>query len=399
VPSLSHNWIPQHTAWNHGTMDGWLRAHIASDSPAKGSFTMGHYTQADIPFHWALAENFTLLDAYHCSVMGPTGPNRTFWESGTIDPLGLNGGPVLETGTPDVTLTWDTAATTLANAGMSYKYYWNTGWSIYTLQRDFGPWLNKTATPALYNSAMADGTLFGNGTPGGIGNPASPTMATNPDLAFEEDCANGVLPDVCYIGCGPNADEHPPDIPAGGAQFLASKLEALAANEDLWNTTLVVLNYDENDGFFDHVPPPVPDRNEYPEEYVTRVSSLGTPGEGEPIGAGFRVPCFVISPWSVGGKVFSTLSDHTSCMQLVEAVAAAGGLSGRNAVTFSNISRWRRATFSNLSGALGTTGAQAAPSNTQFDPAVRAANLTAQTAASAQPLPKAPEATHNLPTP
>jgi phospholipase C len=398
VPSLSHNWVPQHTAWNHGAMDGWLRAHIASDSPVNGPFTMGYYTQADIPFHWALAETFTLLDAYHCSVIGPTGPNRTIWESGNVDPQGLAGGPVLETGTPANVLTWETAATTLYNAGISYKYYWNSGWDIYTLQRDFGPFLNKTATPALYNSAMADGTLFGDGNPGGIGNPASPTMATNPDLAFEEDCANGVLPDVCFIGCAAGADEHPPEIPAGGAQFLAQKLDALAANEDLWNSTVVVVVYDENDGFFDHVPPPIPDKNEYPEEYVTKVSSLGTPGEGLPIGAGFRVPAFIVSPWTVGGNILSAVSDHTSCLQFIEAVTAAGGLSGRNSVTFPNISRWRRATFSNLTGTLPVTTPQALPSNTEFDPAVRAANLSAQTAASKQPMPTAPGATQNMPT-
>jgi Phosphoesterase family len=58
----------------------------------------------------------------------------------------------------------------------------------------------------------------------------SPTQASTPSLNFEEDCANGVLPDVSFLGTG--GDEHPPDLPAQGAQYLASKLEALAANED-----------------------------------------------------------------------------------------------------------------------------------------------------------------------
>ena len=79
-------------------MDGWLLTHIASDGDANGSFTMGYYTQEDIPFHWALAQAFTLADNYHCSVMGPTDPNRLFWENGTNDPQGQAGGPVLETG-------------------------------------------------------------------------------------------------------------------------------------------------------------------------------------------------------------------------------------------------------------------------------------------------------------
>jgi len=55
VPSLSHDWRDQHAAWNNGAMDRWLRTHLASDGNVNGSFTMGYYTQADIPFHWALA--------------------------------------------------------------------------------------------------------------------------------------------------------------------------------------------------------------------------------------------------------------------------------------------------------------------------------------------------------
>jgi phospholipase C len=248
---------------------------------------------------------------------------------------------------------------------------------------------------ALFNAITSVSTLYGNGTPGGIGNPLSPTVASNLQLAFEEDCANGVLADVSFIGTG--ASEHPPGIPAAGAQFLASKLEALAANEDLWNSTVFVLNYDENDGFFDHVVPPTPDPKEYPEEFVTLASPAGTPGGGLPIGAGFRVPCFVISPWSVGGRIFSEVSDHTSCLQLIEAVTAAGGLSAKGAVTFPGPSRWRRATMSNLTRALQPVTAQPAPSSNEFDPATTAANLAAQQAAALQALPPRPGAAQQFP--
>src|SRR5262249_62164497 len=121
-------------------------------------------------------------------------------------------------------------------------------------------------------------------------------------------------------------------------------------NEELWNSTVFVLNYDENDGFFDHVPPPVPDRNKYPEEFVTLASPAGTPGGGLPIGAGFRVPAFVISPLTVGGRIFSDVTDHPSCLRLIEAVAAAGGLSAKGPGTFPNVRRWRPATFSDFTG-------------------------------------------------
>jgi phospholipase C len=407
VPSLSHDWRDQHASWNQGAMDGFLLTHLASDGDSNGSFTMGYYEQEDLPFHWALAEAFTIADNYHCAVMGPTDPNRLFWEHGGNDPQGLAGGPVLETGGVK-DLTFETVPEMMFAAGISYKYYFNGGWDIQPVGSAVPFTANKSyfkqfQTPglvpaAVFNSYLGFGTLFGDGTPGGIGDPASPTPATNPNLAFEEDCANGTLPDVSFIGSGPGADEHPPEIPAGGAQFLATKLEALAANEDLWNSTVFIISYDENDGFFDHVPPPTPNIEEFPEEFVTKASPAGTPGGGLPVGAGFRVPAFIISPWTVGGRIFSEVSDHTSVLQLIEAVAAAGGLSGAGPVTISNISRWRRATFSDFTGAINLRQApKPAPSNVQFEPATTAANLAAQTIASRQPQTPRPGATQQAP--
>ena len=353
---------------------------------------MGYYEQEDIPFHWALAKAFTLADNYHCSVMGPTDPNRIFWEEGSNDPQGKAGGPVLETGGVR-DLTFESGPETLYKAGISFKFYQGSAGRRTPSRLYFKQFQTPGLVPlALYNAVTSAGTLWGDGTPGGIGNPENPTPASNPEMGFEEDCANGVLPAVSFIGSKSGYDEHPPAIPAAGAQFLATKLEALAANEDLWNSTMFIINYDENDGFFDHVVPPTPNTREYPEEFVTLASPAGTPGGGLPIGAGFRVPAFVISPWTVGGHIFSEVSDHTSGLRLIEAVAAAGGLSGAGPVTFPNVSRWRRETFSDWTGALRPVAGQAAPSDTQFDPATTAANLAAQTAAALLPLPKRPGA-------
>jgi phospholipase C len=99
----------------------------------------------------------------------------------------------------------------------------------------------------------------------------------------------------------------------------------------------------------------------------------------------------------VGGQIFSDVSDHTSGLRLIEAVAAAGGLSGAGPVTFPNISRWRRATFSDWTGALRAGTPQAAPASTQFDATTTAANLAAQQTASLQPLPPRPGATQQFP--
>ncbi len=392
VPSLSHDWRDQHASWNQGAMDGWLLTHLAADGDTNGSFTMGYYTQEDIPFHWALAQAFTLADNYHCSVMGPTDTNRLFWEEGGNDPQGKAGGPVIETGGVR-DLTYESGPETLYKAGISYKFYQGIGWPQDTITTYFKQFQTPGLVPtALYNAVTSTGTLWGDGTQGGIGDPESPTQASNSEMGFEEDCANGVLPDVSFIGSKSGYDEHPAALPAAGAQFLATKLEALAANEELWNSTVFIINYDENDGFFDHVVPPTPNYAEYPEEFITLASQAGTPGGGLPVGAGFRVPAFVISPWTVGGRIFSEVSDHTSGLRLIEAVAAAGGLSGKGPVTFPNVSRWRRATFSDWTGSLRPVPGQAAPSSTQFAAATTAANLAAQQAASLQPMPARPGA-------
>ena len=82
---LSHSWGPLHASWNGGRLDGWVTAHEKTDG-TNGPLTMGYYTRDDIPFHYALADAFTICDGYHCSVMGPTYPNRYYWMTASIDP-------------------------------------------------------------------------------------------------------------------------------------------------------------------------------------------------------------------------------------------------------------------------------------------------------------------------
>jgi phospholipase C len=399
IPDLTHNWQPQHQSWNNGLMDSWVRTHIAFDGTRVGPYTMGYYAQEDLPFHFALADAFTLCDNYHCAVMGPSAPNHIMWTCGTVDPQGLGGGPILDN-TFGPALTFESGAETLFNAGIPFKVYFETDW---TRMEYFARLQDRAAIPAaLYNSVFATSFLYGNGTPGGIGDPANPTPESAPAMAFFEDCANGVLPAVSWLGYDQPfegisiVDEHPSGLPAAGAVFLSQVVNAIAANEELWNSTALVIQYDENDGFFDHVPPPTPNQAEFPEEFVTKVSPGATPGGGLPVGTGFRVPCWVISPWSTGGNIFSEVTDHTSCLRLIESVAAAGGLSGGGPVTFSNLSRWRRQTFGDLTAAFAGT-AEPAPSSPQFGQAVRLANLAAQQAASTQPQPALPGANQTMP--
>src|SRR5580693_3666155 len=117
TPGTDHSWPTQHQAWNNGKMDQWIAA--------KGEYTMGYFDRADIPFHRTLAEAFTICDNYHCSVFGPTNPNRLHMWTGMIDPNGTGGGPIIDNSPAfnNVILSWTTYPERLEEAGISWKVY------------------------------------------------------------------------------------------------------------------------------------------------------------------------------------------------------------------------------------------------------------------------------------
>ena len=309
IPSTNHGWKVQHEAWNGGRMDNWVSAHRKAEGD-NGPYTMGYYRRADIPFHFALAEAFTVCDAYHCSMLGPTWPNRMYWMTGTIDPEGRHGGPMISNQAPPGGFTWTTYAERLEAAGVS--------WKVYQQQDNYGT--NVLERFKQFREAAPDTPLRQRGLVRGTAN------------QFEEDARNDRLPAVSWILPTSFQSEHPEFTPAEGAAFIASKIEAIAANPEVWAKTVFILSYDENDGLFDHVAPPVP--------------APGTPHEfvdGTPIGAGFRVPAIIVSPWTAGGWVCSENFDHTSVLRFLELFTG---------VEEPNISAWRRETFGDMTAAF-----------------------------------------------
>ena len=321
IPSTSHAWAVQHAAWNGGTMDQWMPAHRKADGK-NAPYVMGYHTRADIPFQFALAEAFTICDAYHCSVMASTWPNRMYWMTGTIDPDGQDGGPIIDTGSrvPPGGLTWTTYAERLEKAGVS--------WKVYHQKEDQGGF-NMLDHFKVFREAAPESELYKKGVYRGAAD------------EFEQDAKNDRLPTVSWIMSTGSGSEHPDGMPAAGAALVASKIDAIAANPEVWAKTAFILNYDENDGLFDHVAPPTPPPGT-PREFV----------KGLPIGAGFRVPCIIVSPWSAGGWVCSEPFDHTSVLQFLEKVTG---------VKEPNITDWRRQTFGDLTSAFRFDAEKAAP--------------------------------------
>jgi phospholipase C len=330
---LSHAWSAQHESWNKGTMDNFVATHTSTayEGPSLGVNTMGYYTRADLSFHYALADAFTICDGYHCSVLGPTHPNRLYHTTGTIDPDGRAGGPVIITNEKSeaiFSVSWETMAERLQASGVSWKVYNPSGpeyqpgsGSALLFSTNMMLYFKQFSNPSSEIYKRAFGPIF----PGD----------------FAADVAAGTLPAVSWIIPPVGFDEHPPSPPALGEWFTHSVLSTLVSNPAVWAKTVLFVTYDENDGFFDHVPPPTPPAGTAG-EYLG-VLPAAADGIAGPIGLGVRVPLLVLSPFSRGGYVCSDTFDHTSQLRFLEE---------RFGVEVPNLSAWRRSVAGDLTSTL-----------------------------------------------
>ncbi|MFI1618311.1 phosphocholine-specific phospholipase C [Streptomyces lydicus] len=340
IEGLNHDWGGGHKAWNNGNYDNWI--------PAKGTGTMAYLTRKDIPFHYALADAFTICDAYHCSIIGATDPNRYYMFSGHVGNDGSGGGPVL--GNEEAGYSWTTYPERLEKAGVSWKIYQDIGdgldangkwgWIDDAYRGNYGD--NSLLFFNQYRNAKPGDPLFDKARTG--------TNAKQGDGYFDRlkaDVKAGKLPQVSWIAAPEAFSEHP-NWPANyGAWYVSQVLDALTANPEVWSKTALFITYDENDGYFDHIVPPFP-----PASADQGLSTVDTsldhfPGNATyaagPYGLGQRVPMLVVSPWSTGGYVCSETFDHTSIIRFLER---------RFGVHEPNISPWRRAICGDLTSAF-----------------------------------------------
>ncbi|MCC3770376.1 phosphocholine-specific phospholipase C, partial [Streptomyces sp. UNOC14_S4] len=340
IAGLNHDWAGGHQAWNGGRYDRWI--------PAKGTGTMAYLTREDIPFHYALADAFTVCDAYHCSFMGATDPNRYYMWTGHAGNDGKGGGPVL--GNEEAGYDWTTYPERLEEAGISWKVYQDTGdgldkagswgWLDDAYRGNYGD--NSLLYFNRYRDAKPGDPLFEKARTG--------TSVKKGDGYFDvlrADVKAGKLPRISWIAAPEAFSEHP-NWPANyGAWYIAQVLDALTSNPEVWSRTALFITYDENDGYFDHVLPPFP-----PASADRGASTVDTaldhfPGNAHyaagPYGLGQRVPMLVVSPWSTGGFVCSEVFDHTSIIRFMER---------RFGVREPHISPWRRAICGDLTSAF-----------------------------------------------
>jgi phospholipase C len=361
VPGTPHSFSDAQAAWAQGKFGEWPRY--------KNPYSMGHYRREDIPFQFALAEAFTICDAYHCSVTSGTDPNRiVFWSGSSFDPeqraRGINCDDTnsepnnlrcwIKGSLPDPgytyagnALTWPTIPDVLEAAGIDWRIYQdpNDNWTgAMHGGLAFESFRNAKPDSGLYRRGMSDWSLD----------------------QFAEDVRNGTLPQVSWILPRKESSEHPgASTPLEGAEFTAMVLDRLTANPEVWSRTAFFLTFDENDGQFDHVPPPSPpsyDRDGklcgkstvtiagnylHDAQAKYRDPTDTVSGDLRPWAMGPRVPMYVLSPWSKGGWVNSQVFDHTSVGQFIEK---------RFGVTIPAISPWHRAVSGDLTSAFDFAG-------------------------------------------
>ncbi|MYQ76210.1 MULTISPECIES: phosphocholine-specific phospholipase C [unclassified Streptomyces] len=360
LQDLNHDWAGGHRAFNKGAYDQWV--------PAKTATTMAHLTRDDIPFHYALADAFTVCDAYHCSFIGSTDPNRYYLWSGYTGNDGAGGGP--ELGNDERGYGWTTYPERLEEAGVSWKVYQDIGDGL-DAAGSWG-WIGDA-----YRGTYGDNSLlyFNSYRGAEPGDALYDKARTGSDLKngggllddLKADIKAGTLPSVSWI-VAPEAYSEHPNWPANyGAWYIAQVLDALTADPEVWGRTALFITYDENDGFFDHVVPPyVPSG---PAQGLSTVDTAADyfPGDlryaAGPYGLGQRVPMTVVSPWSTGGYACSEVFDHTSVIRFMER---------RFGVHEPNISPWRRAVCGDLTSAFdfGRTdpAAPELPSTAAYEP-------------------------------
>ncbi|MET9295235.1 phosphocholine-specific phospholipase C [Streptomyces sp. NPDC003077] len=364
IGDLDHGWTGGARAWNDGWMNNWV--------PAKTAATMAHYDRQDVPLHYELADTFTVCDAYHSSIHSSTSPNRNHLVSGWtgFEPhtgnRAVGNDAYAEDSHPGYT--WPTYAERLEKAGHSWRVYQE--WDNFTDNNlEFYATFKKVMAKALRKvDGVRNMTAFYTKVAGASAaertrlrglleegvkalSPADRSLFEralrrgepgSTAAAFAADVAAGKLPEVSYIVPSAADSEHPgASSPVASATLVYKILDALGSNPEVWRHTALFLTYDENDGFFDHVPPPVPPAGTE-EEYW----------DGKPTGLGMRVPMLVISPWSVGGYACSQVFDHTSIVRFLERWTG---------VREPNISAWRRTVSGDLTSAFDFSRARRQP--------------------------------------
>ena len=320
---LVHSFYQQQQQINGGKMDKFVAI-----SNAKG-FTMGYYHTAGLPLA-VEAKNYTLLDRVHHSAFGGSFVNHIYLvaaapppfpgapssivaqldasgrlvKDGAVTPDGYGVNTLFSVNTPRPasataanlvpSLTIPTIGDRLSDKGLTWAWY-SGGWNN-AVAGTPEPSFQFHHQPFVYFARYADGT-----------------QARTDHLKDEQDflaaAAAGTLPAVSFVKPIGAQNEHPGYTDLLTGERHAVELVNAVRNGPNWKDSAIIITYDENGGFWDHVAPPVRDK----------------------FGPGTRIPTIVVSPFARRGYVDHTMYETVSILALIERRWGLAALSARDA--------------------------------------------------------------------
>ena len=299
----AHGWSAVHDEINGGKMDGFFRANDGThEMPMGGSLEllsgkrgMTYYEPADLPFMYWAANEYAIADHYHCSVPGPTWPNRMYLYGATSrgktsNEFVMNNDNTIFDILEKRQVNWTIYYHRLPGLGVFVDRY------TYYLGADDGPARIKMFNTDFF-ADVAAGKL--------------------PEVAFLD-------PDIGHEAPGQN-DEHPPAVMHVGQKWLASIVDAIAKGPN-WSSTAIFITYDEHGGLYDHVVPPAACP---PDDYAPELAAGDAQGKFDQLGP--RVPMIVISPYAKKKYVGHHVYDHTSIVRFIEARFTMPAMTARDA--------------------------------------------------------------------
>jgi len=410
---LPHSWNDQVAARNGGKYDQWI--------PVKSIMAMAHYDRKDVPFYYAFADAFTICDHSFCSLQTGTTPNRLFFWTGTIraeqnsEATAVVENEQAESHT-NTFIDWDTFPELLEDQGVSWKVYQHELWTSKLRDKRVGDWVDNYGDNALeyvkrYNVRLSEYfrkhgdhsnkdqiltpqqvTEKYNALSQREKNLIDKAFATNISIKgdylalkpfhftndqgkkesidlpkhdifhqFRSDVESGTLPTVSWLVAPQRFSDHT-STPLYGTWYVSEALDILTKNPEVWKKTIFVLTYDENDGYFDHMPPFVaPNPGDPDTGKVSPNMNTGSEWEsrkGCPIGLGYRVPMIIASPWSKGGFVNSQIFDHSSSLMFLENFLSKK--TGKK-IRSKQIGDWRRTVCGDLTSVFRPAGDEPTP--------------------------------------
>lgn len=458
--SIPHSRSSQVDAFNNGRYDNWIDSKKSGNKKyAEIPLTMGFYNRQDIPFHYAMADAFTICDQHFSAAMTSTWPNRLYLWGGTIrEQNNINAKAYIRNNIIWGEAAWKTFPELLEENNISWKVYQNELSNGGGFEGEERSWLDNFGCNPLEHQAQFNSRYSSRYTntlkkrakemPNEISRLEKEFATMNPDdndyeknkieiekkkevlsdtiiqlqqwnkenfeklssyqknlftkafttnegdpdylslstlefeagkeqrevaipkgdvlFQFRKDVDSGHLPTVSWIVPSQKLSDHP-SAPWYGTWYTSEILNILTKNPEVWKKTIFILTYDENDGYFDHVPPFIPPDPRNPltgkcssgiknidGEFIKLENELAEginkkEARGGPIGLGFRVPLIIASPWSRGGKVNSQVLDHTSVLQFLEVFLNKKFHKNLRELT---ISDWRRAVCGNLTASF-----------------------------------------------